>query len=92
MAHLACYEFTQLPIEIIDILENDISETKDLSAIDINKKTVLLNQLNEWVEKIESIYYDSNKLKKISESGKSTIMKEYKIENFTNNLEKLISK
>ena len=46
----------------------------------------------EWVEKIESIYYDSNKLKKISESGKSTIMKEYKIENFTNNLEKLILK
>ena len=66
----------------------------DLENYKNNENIVFLNEntLNEWVEKIESIYYDSNKLKKISESGKSTIMKEYKIENFTNNLEKLISK
>ena len=32
-------------------LEDDISETKDLSAIKVKKKTELLNQLNKWVEK-----------------------------------------
>ena len=45
------YEFDK--VELFN-LENDISETKDLSAIDINKKTELLNQLNEWVEKINA--------------------------------------
>ena len=45
------YEFDK--VELFN-LENDISETKDLSAVDINKKTVLLNQLNEWVEKINA--------------------------------------
>ena len=43
-------------------LEDDISETKDLSAIDIKKKTELLNQLNEWVKKtnapIPSVFND----------------------------------
>ena len=41
------YEYDK--VELFN-LENDISETKDLSAIDIKKKTELLNQLNEWVE------------------------------------------
>lgn len=53
MAHLACYEFTQLPIEIIDILENDISEynlqTDTSLLIDnkVNKKT--RNSHNAWI-------------------------------------------
>ena len=53
MAHLACYEFTQLPINIIDILENDISEynlqTDTSLLIDnkVNKK--IRNSNNAWI-------------------------------------------
>tara|TARA_B100001778_G_scaffold88248_1_gene71807 strand:- start:1534 stop:2151 length:618 start_codon:yes stop_codon:yes gene_type:complete len=53
MAHLACYEFTQLPIDIIDILDNDISEynlqTDTSLLIDnkVNKK--IRNSNNAWI-------------------------------------------
>ena len=53
MAHLACYEFTQLPIDIVDILENDISEynletdTSLLAGHKENKK--LRNSHNAWI-------------------------------------------
>lgn len=53
MAHLACYEFTQLPIDIIDILENDISEFNlqtDTSLL-INNKVdkKIRNSNNAWI-------------------------------------------
>ena len=53
MAHLACYEFTQLPIDIIDILENDISEYNlqtDTSLL-INDKVdkKIRNSNNAWI-------------------------------------------
>ena len=53
MAHLACYEFTQLPIEIIDILENDISEYNlqtDTSLLINNKENKnIRNSKNAWI-------------------------------------------
>ena len=53
MAHLACYEFTQLPIEIIDILENDISEYNlqtDTSLLINNKENKnIRNSNNAWI-------------------------------------------
>ena len=53
MAHLACYEFTQLPIEIIDILENDISEYNlqtDTSLL-INNKETIYKLINVWANR-----------------------------------------
>ena len=53
MAHLACYEFTQLPIEIIAILENDISEYNlqtDTSLLINNKENKnIRNSNNAWI-------------------------------------------
>ena len=45
------YEYDKVELYNLD---EDISETKDLSAIDIKKKTELLNQLNQWVKKINA--------------------------------------
>lgn len=42
------YEYDK--VELFN-LEHDISENKDLSAVEIEKKTELLNELNAWIEK-----------------------------------------
>lgn len=53
MAHLTCWEFTELPVEIIDILERDIKkfdndvETSNLTGNHINKS--IRNSKNSWI-------------------------------------------
>ena len=53
MSNLACYEFTNLPIDIIDILENDVKDfndkthTSELMDSSVNKD--IRNSNNAWI-------------------------------------------
>ena len=46
--------------------------------------------IDTWIKKIEEIFYDQIRLKKISKNGKSLVMKYYNLEKFTEKLNKLI--
>ena len=46
--------------------------------------------IDTWIKKIEEIFYDQIRLKKISKNGKNLVMKYYNLEKFTEKLNKLI--
>ena len=46
--------------------------------------------IDTWIKKIEEIFYDQVRLKKISKNGKNLVKKYYNLEKFTEKLNKLI--
>ena len=65
------------------LIEEDISNNENIFCIDSF-------DIDTWIKKIEEIFYDQIRLKKISKNGKNLVMKYYNLEKFTEKLNKLI--